>query len=64
MKFKIRYTLEGDNTIHTRYYTALDPSTARYMFEETVTEGSLCGSSPTILGIYKLSLPRWKKVSI
>lgn len=38
MKYKIAYTLEGENyeVRHFRYFDALDPSTALNMFEATM----------------------------
>ena len=50
--YKIRYELQEGET-HWRYYRALTKQTAKDMFEETVTNGSLTGEHPKILKVEK-----------
>ena len=63
MKYKITYKLPPDPKLHVRYYTALNKETAEYMFQETVTDGSLIGTEPLIVGIYKFRSVGWEKVT-
>ena len=52
-RYRIRYYVGDDSNkqIHYRYYSALSEETARCMFEETCSCGSLIGSTVEIIDI-------------
>ncbi len=60
MTYSITYSIDDLSSsdkkiIHTRYYHALNKSSALEMFKETCSHGSLKGYAPTIVKIKKIS---------
>ena len=64
MNYKIEYILHSKekDLIHSRYYKALDPTTAVEMFLATCENGSLTGEDVELKTIYKKQENSWKPV--
>lgn len=60
MMYKIEYKYENDKYLHNRFYSALDPSTAKAMFEATCDEGTLSGCSVKIIDVSEISETKLK----
>lgn len=54
--YKVVYKIDEFKTPHSRFYTAIDESTARLMFKATCEE-SLVGSNTKILEVSELKDP-------
>ena len=54
--YKVVYKIDDYETPHSRFYTALNESTARSMFNATCEE-SLCGSKTKIINIEEIKDP-------
>jgi hypothetical protein len=65
MKYKIEYILheKDKETTNSRLYKALDPSTAKEMFNETCSEGSLTGEDVELKAIYTEKENNWEKIT-
>jgi|TARA_B110001454_G_scaffold218503_1_gene246652 hypothetical protein len=60
MKYKLEYE-DSNHKKHARYYSAIDPNTAKEMFKATV-DHSFGDKEVTILGLYQLG-KRWSTLS-
>tara|TARA_Y100000310_G_scaffold330795_1_gene403097 strand:- start:326 stop:550 length:225 start_codon:yes stop_codon:yes gene_type:complete len=52
--YKVEYQYEDEKTPHNRFYSALDSSTAKAMFEATCSEGTLCGCQVKIVDVCEI----------
>lgn len=51
--YQVKYKLNEKDKTHWRFYNALSKATAKDMFRETVSDGSLAGEDPKIVEIVK-----------
>tara|TARA_Y100000310_G_C20516734_1_gene731552 strand:- start:474 stop:680 length:207 start_codon:yes stop_codon:yes gene_type:complete len=58
--YKIEYRYENDKYLHNRFYSALNLSTAKAMFEATCDEGSLSGCNVKIIDVSEISEAKFK----
>ena len=64
MNYKIEYILHSKTKdfIHSRYYKALNPVTAKEMFLATCEDGSLTGEDIELKAIYEKQKNSWQPV--
>ena len=49
--YKVKYQYEDEKKPHNRFYSALDSSTAKVMFEATCSEGTLSGCNVKLIDV-------------